>query len=344
MRQLFLTILLTAFVLPFHAQDSVPVNISLYTRGDYQRSSVDGETFKDNCGFKGKYFLLMVSGNINEHFSYSLRHRLEKANNNASFFDATDWLHLDYSPDEHFTFSGGKQIVDIGSFEYDRCPIDLYATSEIWNGVAPFQWGASASYGFNNGADRIRLQVTQSPFHFYYKDADMYAYNLYWQGHHSLWKSLWSVNFMEWKQGHFINFISLGNEFNFGQNVRLQLDLQNRAASHQTFLFKDWSVIGELSVKPCNKLNLFAKASYDTNKSGTNHNPAIADGTEVTQVSGGVEYFPLQNYDVRLHAYYAYSWGTNTNPKGAIIDKHSLFGIGVAWRINVLPWTKFKKQ
>lgn len=39
---------------------------------------------------------------------------------------------------------------------------------------------------------------------------------------------------MEYLPGRFINYISLGNKFTFDK-VALELDVMNRASSHQTF-------------------------------------------------------------------------------------------------------------
>lgn len=57
-----------------------------------------------------------------------MRHRLNKKNNDASFFDATDWLYLAYRKD-NWELSAGKQVVAIGGYEYDAAPIDLYFCS-----------------------------------------------------------------------------------------------------------------------------------------------------------------------------------------------------------------------
>ena len=136
------------------AQEGHVVSVALEARGDYQRDYVDGEAVKSDCGFKGKFLNLRVDGDINEHFSYTFRHRLNKTTFNSEFFDATDWLQLEYRPDEHWSLSGGKQVVDIGGWEYDRAPIDLYFCSEFWNQIPCYQWGARVAYIFSDN-DRI---------------------------------------------------------------------------------------------------------------------------------------------------------------------------------------------
>jgi hypothetical protein len=62
-------------------------------------------------------------------------------------------------------------------------------------------------------------------------------------------------------------------------------------------------------------------------------------GTEVTRLGGGVEYYPLGhkgNRDVRLHAAYAHTLGTNTNPAGTADGKQSFLTVGLTWKIDIL--------
>lgn len=55
-----------------------------------------------------------------------------------------------------------------------------------------------------------------------------------WNGSHGFFDAIYSVNMMEYLPGRFINYISLGNKFTFDK-VALELDVMNRASSHQTF-------------------------------------------------------------------------------------------------------------
>ena len=315
------------------AQEGHVVSVALEARGDYQRDYVDGEAVKSDCGFKGKFLNLRVDGDINEHFSYTFRHRLNKTTFNSEFFDATDWLQLEYRPDEHWSLSGGKQVVDIGGWEYDRAPIDLYFCSEFWNQIPCYQWGARVAYKFSDN-DRLGFQFCQSPFYTFTPNNDIYAYNLMWTGKHGVWKPLWSVNMMEWRQGRFINYIALGNAFDLGK-VRIELDFMNRASSHQTFLFKDCSVMGEIAYRPIDKLNIFAHATYDVNRTDNECDWMVMSGTELTRIGAGIEYYPLKKYNVRLHANYCYTWGTNTNPDGLSLNRQSLVDVGVTWKVSI---------
>ena len=322
------------------AQQSDPAVVALtfQARGDYQRNYVDGKAVKDDCGFKGQYLNMIVQGAVGKQFEYYLRQRLNKSSFDSNFFDATDMLYLTYSPTEHISVSGGKQTVAIGGYEYDRAPIDLYYCSEFWNQVPCYEWGASATYRFSR-RDALMFQFCQSPFRSFYKGTDMYAYNLQWNGTHGLWSTIWSANMMEWRQGRFINYIALGNLFRLGSRFSLELDFMNRASSHQTFLFKDCSVIGELAYRPCATLQLSAKCAYDVNRSGSPADLLVVDGTELTRVGAAVEFMPrIRHLDIRLHAAYCYSWGTNSNPSGTTADRQSFMTVGATWKFNAFKW------
>ena len=90
MKKLFCTLFLVLMVLCVKAQGEQIVNLQLETRLDYQREYLDGDAVKANSGFKGKYLNVILNGNINDHWSYSYRQRLNKAHSDQSFFDATD--------------------------------------------------------------------------------------------------------------------------------------------------------------------------------------------------------------------------------------------------------------
>ena len=170
---------------------------------------------------------------------------------NSTFFDATDWLTMTYKY-KNWSVSAGKQVVAIGGYEYDRPPIDIYFASEYWNNIACYQIGVSGAYTTTDGKDQVLFQFCESPFRKKSTNVlneEMFAYNLMWYGNHGFFNSMYSLNFIEYLPGKFINYIALGNRFSFGK-FALELDIMNRAMSGAAFWANDFSVIGELSWKP----------------------------------------------------------------------------------------------
>ena len=306
-------------------------------RGDYVRDYVDGNTRQDMSGFKGKFFNLLLDGTITDRLTYSIRHRFNRLPEGENFFKATDWFFIDYRPNDHWTLSGGKQVIDIGGWEYDYAPINHYFCSEFWNQTACYAWGISAAW-HPSETDMLRFQICESPVRQLaaYRDKDLYTYNLMWYGYHGLWSSKWSANLVEWENGHYISYLALGNEFRFCPEVSLELDYMNRATSSHTFFFRDCSVMGQLNYQPSPYLKFFAKATYDVNRTDSPADYTVMPGTELTRVGVGTEYYPLGDKRLRLHANYCYSMGTNTNPDAVMHDKHSVVDMGLTWRLNIV--------
>lgn len=314
------------------------LRLRVETRFDYQRDWLDGHTVKDNSGFEAKFLNLRVDGNITDHLSYSWRQRFNKTIKDSSFWEGTDWMVLTYDLDR-WVISAGKQVVAIGGWEYDRAPIDLYGCSIFWHNIPCYDVGASVGFKITP-ADKLTFQFCESPF-FTPENRDMYAYNLMWNGHHGIFDALYSANLIESTPGHFINYIALGNKFSVG-NVELELDFMNRASSHQTFFFKDMSVMGELAWKPDSRWRIFGKMTYDVNKSGTDADVTVMNGTDIKMAGAGVEFYPFvnQRHVLSVHADAFYYWGHNANASNPVQDKTIFASVGVKWYMNLLSFKR----
>lgn len=316
------------------AADTGLLRLSLSARVDWQLNRPYNHTNDANTGFEGKYLMLRADGEIIPGLSYSWRQRLNKMHSDQNFFDATDWLYINYAIDG-WSFEAGKEIVAIGGWEYDRAPIDLFGTSVFWNNIPCYQLGVTAGYQVGPD-DQLYVQATQSPF-FTRSNRNMYGYSLRWNGSHSFYKPIWSANLFEYEKGRYISYLALGNRFDFGKWT-IEADVMNRAASRQAYLFKDCSVIGEVSFSPCSRWRIHAKMTYDVNHSGTGADTMVMNGTELTMAGGGVEFYPLlkDKTDLRLHATAYYSWGKNANEADVMQKNTLLANIGVTWNMNFL--------
>jgi hypothetical protein len=97
--------------------------------------------------------------------------------------------------------------------------------------------------------------------------------------------------------------------------------------------------MGEFSYLVADRVNVFAKATYDKIGDSSITASGLFSGTEITRVGGGVEYYPLGgqgNRDVRLHAAYAYNIGTNTNLDGTALGNGSYLTVGLTWKIDIM--------
>lgn len=308
--------------------------LDVTARIDWQLTRFHDMTEDSETGFKGKYLMWRMDGQIVKGLTYSWRQRFNKGVTNNSFFENTDWLYVNYA-NKGWNFAAGKQVVAIGGWEYDRAPYDLYGCSVFWNNVPCFQFGASAGYDVTAN-DRLTFQVSQSPFHSAGNN-NMYAYNLMWNGHHGCFDAIYSANLVEYAKDKYISYIALGSKFTFGK-CYVELDLMNRAASHQTYFGKDYSIIGEFAYNPTSRFKLHVKGTYDTNKTETTADALVSRGTDLKMIGGGVEYYPLlkDRTALRLHANVYYSWGDNNNTYDLMQNKTTFASVGVTWNMNLL--------
>lgn len=303
-------------------------------RMDWQLDRTNSETDESATGFKGKYLMFRMDGRIGKNFTYSWRQRLNKAIISNSWFEATDWIYADYAVNG-WNFRAGKDVVAIGGWEYDAAPYNIFDGSVFWNNIACYQLGVSARYSLSQN-DRLTLQITQSPMHTQ-AFSNLYAYNLMWNGHHGCFDAIYSANLIEYAKGKYINYLMLGNKFSFGK-LTAEIDLMNRAASGQSFLFKDCSVVGEIGYLPEKHIRVFGKYTYDVNKTGTNADAVVLDNTELNMAGAGVEYYPLckDKTSLRLHLVGFYSWGKNGNTADLMQNNTFFLSAGVTWNMNIV--------
>ncbi len=343
MKKLILTAVLALTAFGLAAQENEILNLNIEARLDYMQEYRQGDKVNAASGFKGKYLNIIMNGNLGAGFSYSYKQRLNKPHSDATFFDATDWLHVTYTI-KNWSISAGKQVAGIGGFEYDAAPIDLYFCSEYWNNIPCYQIGASAAYTTNDGNDKIMLQFCESPFRRSAVNPDqkeMFAYNAIWYGSHDFYSSIWSVNMIEYAPGKFINYIALGNRFTFS-GFTIDLDIMNRAVGGGGFLGRDMSFMFNAGWNPVDRLTVFVKCTHDFNNSDKAGDWCVTPGTSVTRIGGGIEYFPVRN--LRLHLNYCYTDGTNGAAGGALQPRQNIIDAGITWKMDVLNIKKHNRQ
>ena len=318
-------------------EDPGPLKIKLGTRLDYGREYVDGDAVRENNGFRGKYLFLEVNGNLGNKFSYSYRQRINEIHKNKDFFDGTDFLNVTYKINSKWDITAGKMALYIGSWEYDRNPQYVYNFSEWLNSLSCFKFGVSVGYNVTQKS-RLTAQVAESPFN---QRNDLYSYNLGWSGNYGWLQTMYSANVMEYRPGKFIYYLALGNRFNLGKCV-LELDYINRATERHAFFFKDCSIVGELAYAPAKHWNLILKGAYSVNNTNDPSDLLLTPGTELTQLTGGAEFFPLKDGDrnLRFYAVGGYNWGTNTNPNAVVKDDQLLLNVGVQFYMDLVSLAK----
>ncbi len=299
-----------------------------------QRKGVPTGTPVDEFGFVGRYAKLVLFGNITDKLSYSFRYRLNVDNATTQVFSAIDWMNLTYDIDDNFFVAGGKQMIYMGGWEYDVAPIDIQIASLWWNNSPLcFGFGVLGGWRSDNKKHTLYLQATNThleakPFN------KQFSYGLTWYGDFGVYKAIHSVNFLEYEPGRFINYVVLGNKFDFGDKY-FYIDWMNRAGSLDK-MFANYSIIAKYYHRINKRLSLFAKGGYDQNLSqSASTNPAdaydriILPGTQYAYFGLGAEYEPivLKRHALRLHAF----WYANNNDNWP-----QSFNLGIKWQMNVI--------
>ena len=315
-----------------------PISVHFNVRVDWENHLTDmGDSVACKSAFSGKYINFMLNGNISDKFSYHFRYRFNRVTSFSDFFDAVDWAYLDYDISPNWRVSAGKQMVYIGGFEYDYAPIDVYFWSGANENITCYEMGVSGQYTTNDGRNTFVAQITNSPFSSRSsRFENMYAYNLAWYSNYGIYRSIWSVNMMNYAKGKFVNYIALGNRFNIGSVLAVELDYVNRYYLGQGSFFGDFSLIGNLIFNIKDRANIFVKGGFDYNDSGNDDilvgPAALAAGFGIGRESGyigaGAEFFPLKkSKDIRLHAY----WSTNNRADN--FKSHTV-AVGFTWLLR----------
>ena len=278
--------------------------------------------------FQGDHFNLNVRGHISPSVSFRVRQRLNKEIDIQNPFKATDFLWVKWQASQKWSFSFGKQAILVGGYEFDAVPIDVYYYSAFCTNLPQcYAFGASAHY--SPAEDQVlTLQFVPSPVSPGLQN--VYSYNLHWAGKIApWWQTLWSVNLIEDEYHRMLNYIALGNRFPLGALV-LDLDLMNRASFRQPRFLSDWTVITK-AIWTIGNWNLCTKVGYEYNDAanvddlGRSYDTCLPAGNDYFYGGAGVEWFPLGNERLRLHAV----WFRDNH------DHVDNFDVGITWRMNL---------
>ena len=308
-------------------------------------------------GIDGKYFNFEIKGSFLNDFSYRVRQRINMHYGSSK----TDFMILTYQGHKNFSVTAGKMPLAVGGWEYDLAPIDVYYASQFWKTFNCYEVGGQVAFHSNDKKHDIIFQITNSTF--YEKDEDgndiydpfagKYAYNLLWYGRMGFFKTSYSFNMIEQTKHHYINYIALGNMFDFGK-LDFYIDFMNRGFFGQKdFLLGDFTLIGEVKYAFTDKFTLVAKAGYDRNKHSyfkeveengimvpqpQAYDMTVTPGVEYTFAGLGFEAYPYKgNKNVRLHGFFALNdlnepVDDMLNPNSSNLELQ--FNLGVTWRIN----------
>ena len=349
--------------------DSLPflTTLRMEVRADFEyhhlmtSSSTLPLTHDDNTyGFKGRYFNIHVGGNFTRNLSYYFRQRIVANPGSNSFFDNTDFLYLNYQINKNWSLRAGKEALAVGGFEYDAPPIDVLFWSYYWDNFYCFQLAAGAKFRSNDGKNTLIAQVGNSPYLHYgspFKNS-LLSYNLFWGGDFGPFHTLYSFNmFQRDKQGHFMNYIALGNKLAFNR-WDIYVDFIHRTTSPKRIM-KDFGVIACANFYITPYFNLFVKGAYEQNLDQVEYNNYLETGEiwdclalpgQMYTYGGiGFEYRPKRCTDIRIHGFVADFITRNQqyethNSAGTVYraDHNLTANVGLSWFIDIMKYINKK--
>ena len=327
MKRLIAIILALGAFLNSYAQKFGVDKLYLDMRAAFHQEFTDG---KYDSQLIGEHLNFNIMGHITPTVDYRIRQRLnKKVFDERNMFNATDFMYINWQATPNWSITVGKQAVLIGGYEYDAAPIDVYYYSMFCNNLYQgFTFAAAVTYTFAEHQNII-AQVCNSPLSLGFQS--VYAYNLAWMGQvMPWWKTIWSVNFVEDIDKKMINYIALGNHFQFG-DLLFDVDVMNRASFGQRrFLFTDMSLIVKM-IYSIGKWNICAKGGYEFNlaenvdSSGRPYDAVVPPGTKYWYAGCGLEFFPLGGDNLRLHLVYY---------RDNLINRNNI-ELGVTWRLGL---------
>src|SRR6478735_7040266 len=210
---------------------SVIANMNFAFRNEF----ADGEYTQSR--FRNEQFRLEIRGQVHEKVYFRFRDRYTRAQTSESIDNlsrSVDLAYLRFDITKKFSISAGKMCADWGAWEFDWNPIDIYEYSDIVEYADNFLTGVGASFTPSSN-NQFTIQVLDSRTksfdelygatqpNFTESKAPL-AFVANWRGvlFGGKLKTIWSYSLFNEAQdleGDAVNmnYIALGNEFNFGK-------------------------------------------------------------------------------------------------------------------------------
>lgn len=260
---------------------------------------------------------------------------------NVTFTVGGNWGSLD--------FTLGKDAILTGGFEIDQYDFDAHyqLCSYFWNNYNVYQWGAKVAYTLPNETSSFAFQWGTSPLGVKMFSDKTFAYSLQWRGDYDWYSSIWSTNFFADSENEvyqpdgtnkagYMNIVSLGNEFYVG-DVTLGLEWMNRAWTASNFFGQEGHIIAGATYNWNDKIEVTARGGWDYMYRDCIYaeNGTRTGGEDYWFAGAVLNWYPLKNRDLRVHALTAY----NNNQW----DGYMCAEVGVTYNFNLTQLIRNKR-
>lgn len=266
----------------------------------------------------------LFEGSAGEHFSWTLvNHWISSLNEPASPDYNYGWpyVNLGYSNTlnlidylcvdltfGNWDFTIGKDAMFILGHEFQPWDWEIhYDLLTPFNSViSGYQWGIAAAYTTNSENTTIAAQWKTSPYGERPFASGLYAYSLQWTGEYGFYEPIWSYSAIQYDKKSFQHLVTLGNKFNFSDEVFFVAEWTGGFAKSDPFFddafadaFRFNCVRGEVGYVPSDRFDLGLHAYW--------HKPQELEGW--FNVGAAAHFRPIKNNPdlLRLHAVLAYN-------------------------------------
>ena len=333
---------------------------------DVVNDNISNET---NVGFKARQLRLEIKGDLTDKIFYRFRHRLNKATDAKSLDNlakATDLMYAGYHVNDQFTVIAGKQCQTWGGFEFDTNPMNIYEYSDFIENMDNFMLGANFIYTPNKNHE-FNVQITDSRNKKFDDEyGDLSAQNITASTSPLTYIVNWNGNFLDgklqtrWAYGiqteaknKYSKMITLGQKLNLEKfqlafdYMRANEDLDrlqiasseaapyltpNNLKFFENVTYNTFILRADFPVTP--QINIFGLGRYET--SSVDKIDALKnDFRKVYHYTGGLEYSPFQDQDLKLFAAYVGKSVKFSDQLNLLKDYNSnRFSIGLMYRIK----------
>ena len=295
-------------------------DLSFQLRTSASYTTLDGDRYRPQTGFGGERLSMKLNVELSDKFYFSWFQNFNKPISSADPFNATDWITLEYRPNDRWSFVAGKLVPAFGGWEYWIPAITVYMPGEYWMYTPFFQFGAGAEYSFVNGRDHLSFQLTRSPWCPVGRN-DVLAAHLLWVGDHDWFHGRCSLNALGTGDGPELHSY-LGGKFMFGKST-LELDLIMREGGYCGY-HDSYSTVANYYYTLSDSLVLMAKETTDGFSGGS-----------LTKFGAGAEYYPIK--DSRSLRFYALGYTTfgSTSSFGITPARLTCFSAGILIMQNI---------
>lgn len=299
--------------------DDKMLNVMLDTRFDFQTDLTNGKV--ENAFFHGQTIKLWFAGEIIPGIRYRIRQRLNRPQTllREGYSSATDHAWLAFDIGKHWTITAGKQSVQLGTYEYDYNPADIYLPTMVYNDFDGYKAAVNVGYHFLGQTINLQLVNSDAPqFASADYESKALAVNTLWEGNlfNGVLRTRWGYGAFQHTKSKFYHWVTLGTQINVGAfTSELDYYMGRRDIDYSADVDDP-----ELGLRNVDDQSLSVNLKYNFGKfrpfiKGTwNQREDTAfdsNAYETYGIQAVLELYPFTNKyvkDLRFHAMYAYSY------------------------------------